>query len=348
MRKFKKLKPVYIVIGVIVGIFIGFYLVGSLRDLEFFSSRRVLRDLHRNFPNHEFEMISVHNSEGRRYLFTLGFDGVIPLPRFFSRPFRTYTIRAVNDDFTFVTRSEELSPSLAYARQLWELSQNGWHDEFTEMAAHYIGSLYADSERLSDIRARLWITPEGVFQPQTAFSPVGHFLVENYLEWFQGDISSIEYLLLRFTLLEQSFNSSINISLEILVDYEFDMERELSIIREIFRKFLLPFQNRLYYQSENHVRISLQIDFMRSEDEITVNNFSWIQEFSMLFDRDVTVESVDEYDFSIYFSRWENGVRLDDQRAKMEGEDGEEIIKIGNVVCDCFSCDSKDGGMYNG
>lgn len=305
IKKIKKCTSLLLVLGTIIGIIVASIISSSLSQRGFFSSREILRELRSDFPDREFEMVDIFRSPSstRQATIGLGFD-YIELPWRVRIPsYRVYTIRSVDSDTTFTVRSDRnnrtASPSLIYANMLWRRAHHNWQDEFMQMVDHHIDLIYEDYQIT---RADISLASIG------NLSSAELFLRSEHLVFFEKDISSIDQILVELELLEQPMDISLRIRYEVAVVGDFELEIEIGRIRELYRDFLLPFQDRLYYERENRVTIILEIAFRRPGSFIPnytlVSDFSWEQELSLINERALIAETIDQYDFSRYFQDW--------------------------------------------
>ena len=267
-------------------------MVGCTVEHRYATEEEVLALLRRELPDKNFEITNY-----QRYVSGIG-------PYVDSIRIR-YTIQCVDTGVSFATHRGH---GADYVNAVWGGGVSRWRRGFQEFFEKTVASIYPS-----------WIPRESSYEAHLSMrsgdpydnSPNNLYFVLADREFVEQTIENnptFEILLLNMASFEMPMNMRFSASFHVYMD-EFNLEYELERIHNFFRGFVLPLQEYSVGRTENQVMISINITF--GADDLgrmayRVSDFLW--EYRSWVDNErLSEEKLIEYDFSGYFSRWENG-----------------------------------------
>ena len=264
-------------------------MIGCATD-NYLTERQLLTRLRRNLPGRNFEIIDYSR-------FTTG----ILLP---DENRMRYTVKCLDTEIVFVTQFGHGSD---YVRALWgEHVRSAWSEGFLEIVEDVTVNIYPtwirrdEDDRINEFSFGIrGINPYGDSSSNNPFFNVSNL---EFIEQIIEDYPTFEALMIGIRTFEQPMNTNFSLSFHVLVN-ELEQEYEIARVRQLFREFVLPIQAQIDEGTENQNRTSVRIIFGTDNSkslDSRVGEFNWENHSSL------TLENLDTYDFSRYFSRWEN------------------------------------------
>jgi len=267
-------------------ILLSFALLYGCRSYNPVPERTVMRNLRREFPHANFEIIGQASRQVR--VGQIGVDSIMRTVH------DIHIVKCLDYDITF--RTFDGSGRHSYLSALFESHVTEWNSQLSDILGYALLNVYTNADNHTTA-VRYNRLSEG--SGSSSYSAINS--IEGSHIWFR-DIQSFEEGFIRISNHDSVDEIILSVSYSVTLN-TLDIESEIESIKRLTQQFVLPFYDLIYVEDRRAI-IDLNVTFLKADSnnpdqDVRLGRFQW--QHDSIESPALTYENIANFDLQSYF-----------------------------------------------